>query len=159
MTGLFSGTGLLEVFAAANDILLGAPNAGFGFFSSPEVAGFATSSTEPIEALALWPVAALVELAVGFLIVDPTLGRAGGLLNVVPAVVLAAAVGGAFTPDMVDGLGFAVELVMVRFGVVAAFDLGAVGLDSSVCCSMLSMGSSIVIRTEQNKCLGQEGER
>ena len=155
MTGLFSGTGLLEAFAAANDILLGAPNAGFVFFSSPDVTGFVISSAEPMEALGLWPVAALVELVVGFLSVEPTLGRAGGLLKVVPAVVLAVAAGGALAPDMVDGFGFAVELATVRFGVVAAFAFGAAGLDSSVCGSMLSMGSSIVIGTEYHKCHGQ----
>lgn len=127
------------------DSLFGAPSAGFGFFSSPDVTDFGFSSTELMEARGLWPPAALVELAVGFLSVEPAVGRAGGLLSVVPAVGLTVAADGIFKPEVVEGFGFTVELAILRFGIEPAFAFGGVGLDSSVCCSMDSTGSFIVI--------------
>jgi len=85
----------------------------------------------------------LVELAVGFLSVEPTVGRAGGLLRVVPVVVLAGAIDEVFKAEVVEGFGFVVELGIDRFGIDAAFAFGGVGLDSG-CCSTISTGSSIV---------------
>jgi hypothetical protein len=144
VTDFLSEVGRLETVEAAIDSLLGAPSTGFCFFSSPDVSAFVFSSTELTDARGLWALAALVELAIGFLSVELVSGLAGGLLRVVPAVVLAAAVNGVFKPEDVEDFGFTVELGMVRFGIEPAFDFGGVPLASTVCCSMVSIGSSMV---------------
>jgi hypothetical protein len=87
--------------------------------------------------------AALVELTVGFLRVEPKVGRAGGLLRVVPVVLVVDAVDGIFKSEEAGALGFVVEVAIVRFGMEPAFSFGGVGLASDVCSSILSTGSSI----------------
>lgn len=135
---------LLEVFGPAIDNLLGAPSGGFGFFSSPDMIALVVSSTELTDVRGLWPLAALIELAVGFRRVEPMVGLVGGLLRVVPVVGLAVAADVVFKAVVAEGLGFAVELVIFRLGIEPAFDFGGVAMDSSGCCSAGSRGSSIV---------------
>jgi len=49
VTDFLSEASLLEVVDPAIDSLLGAPSAGFGFFSSPDVTDFVFSSAELID--------------------------------------------------------------------------------------------------------------
>lgn len=135
---------LLKVFGPAIDNLLGAPSAGFGFFSSPDMIALVISSTDPTDVRGLWPLAALVELAVGFRRVEPKVGLAGGLLSVVPVVGLAVAPDVVFTPVVAEGLGFVVEFAILRLGIESAFACGGVAIDCGGCCSEDSRGSSIV---------------
>lgn len=145
------------MFDPTVESLLGAPSPGFGCFSSPDranpgvdcfsppdAADLVSSSTELTVIGGLFPLIAFFEFAVGFLSVEPTVGRVGGLLRVVPLVVLTAGADGVLKLEDVESLGFAVELVIVRFGIDPAFGFGAGALNSTVWGSMFSIGSSII---------------
>lgn len=93
----------------------------------------------------------MVELAVGFLRVELTVGRAGGLLRVVPVVVLVVATDGVFKLGATDDFGFVAELGTVRFGIEPAFNFGGVGLETAACCSIDSTRSSIANRQPEEK--------
>lgn len=147
-----SEVSLLKVVDRAVDILLGAPNAGLDIFSSPDVTEFVASSIELMDARGLWPLADLVELAVGFRSVELWVGRAGGLLIVAPVVVLAVAADGVFKPDDAKSFGFVVEDVIVRFGIEPTFCLGTAGLDSTAGCSMVSAGASMADHLPEASC-------
>lgn len=120
----------MEAVDPANDSLLGAPSTGLDFFSSPDAAAIdlVFSSAELIDVRGLWALAALVEFAVGFLSVEPPVGRDGGLLRVVPVVGLAVGAEGVFKTEDVEGF---VELAKVRFGIVPALGFGGGGFDST----------------------------
>jgi hypothetical protein len=68
-------------------------------------------------------------------------GRDGGLLRVVPVVVLAIGADGVFKTDGVEDF---VELATVRLGIVPAFSFGGVGLEPIDGCSRVFSGSSMV---------------
>lgn len=141
--GFFSAASRVEVVAPAKDILLGAPSVGFGFISSPDVTALRFSSAELIDARPSCPRPALMELAVGFLNEEATVGRAGGLLRVEPVVVLAVVAEGSFEVESVEVFGFVVGVPMVLFGTEAAFDFAGEESIAAAASSRKSTGSSI----------------
>jgi hypothetical protein len=96
----------------------------------------------------------LAELTVGFLSVELVVGLAGGLLRVVPVVVLPIGADGAFKLEGTAGFGFVAELGKVRFGIEPAFSFGGLGLDSVGAWSTCSATSAMVDSRRRSAAAG-----
>jgi hypothetical protein len=87
----------------------------------------------------------LVELAVGFLNEEAAVGRAGGLLSVVPVVVLVIGAEGSFEAESLEVIGFVVGVPKDRLVTEEGFGIGGADSLSAAGCSMVSTGSSMII--------------
>jgi len=106
-------SGVVEAAFAAgarlSDIFFASLLIPLGFFSSPEVPDLALSSFEACDRRGRWVPATAGVAAAGFLAAVAAVGRAGGLLSVLPAEVRAAVVlVGVMNEGVLEGGVFAV---------------------------------------------------